>query len=262
RRRHGGRAVRGQVQGAGPRGEDRPHQSEDRRKPAGHAHPAHRMGSPQRGRARRAAGAETPPARAGLDQAGRPARFAEAREFPPASRSTTSFPPTNGHRRPLVVTARWWSRRSGGRQPLAGLRTPSRAFIRTLDAPSTGQNRRAGHLGSGWRRPERRRLHRRNPLAKRRGSSVRLWRKSASPDPAAASPAAAGARYGSAQERLKGDVQETARQRLVIASAIFVMAFAAVGPRMGFVSLLPDGAEPPQRGAARAGPIPSALAAI
>src|SRR5215472_711799 len=43
RRRHGGRAVRGQVQGAGPRGEDRPHQSEDRRKPAGHAHPAHRM---------------------------------------------------------------------------------------------------------------------------------------------------------------------------------------------------------------------------
>ena len=78
----------------------------------------------------------------------------------PASRSTTPFPPTNGQRRPLVELARWWSRRSGGRQPLAGLRTPSRAFDRTLDAPSTGHNPRAGNSGSGWRRPERRSLHR------------------------------------------------------------------------------------------------------
>ena len=77
----------------------------------------------------------------------------------PATRSTTPFPPTNGQRRPLVELARWWSRRSGGRQPLAGLRTPSRAYDRTLDAPSTGQNPRAGYSGSGWRRPERRSLH-------------------------------------------------------------------------------------------------------
>jgi len=80
---------------------------------------------------------------------------------------------------------------------------------------------------------------------------VRLWRKSGSPKPAAAANAAAGARYGSPQERLKGDVQETARQRLVIASAIFAMAFVAVGLRMGYVSLLRDGAEPTQRVAAR-----------
>ena len=57
----------------------------------------------------------------------------------PAARSTTSFPPTYGQRRPLVDFARWWSRRSGGRQPLAGLRTPFRAFTpdprRPLDRP-------------------------------------------------------------------------------------------------------------------------------
>ena len=93
-------------------------------------------------------------------------------EFPqtkftvPATRSTTSFPPTNGQRRPLVDFARWWSRRSGGRQPLAGLRTPSRAFSRTRDAPSTGHDSRAGYNGSGWRRPGRRSQHRRNPLTK------------------------------------------------------------------------------------------------
>jgi cell division protein FtsI (penicillin-binding protein 3) len=86
---------------------------------------------------------------------------------------------------------------------------------------------------------------------------VRLWRRSA-----AAHRAAAGARYGSPQDRLKGDLQETARQRLVIASAIFAMAFAAVGLRMGYVSLLRDGAEPTQRVAARGGSIQSERADI
>ena len=56
---------------------------------------------------------------------------------------------------------------------------------------------------------------------------MRLWRRSGRTEPAAAANAAAGARYGSekerlrGKERLKGDVQETARQRLVIASALF-----------------------------------------
>jgi cell division protein FtsI (penicillin-binding protein 3) len=89
-----------------------------------------------------------------------------------------------------------------------------------------------------------------------------LWRKSASPDPAAAANAAAGARYGSAQDRLKGDVQETARHRLTIAAAIFGMVFIAIGVRMGYVSLLRDGAEPTQRVAARAGSIQSERADI
>ena len=80
---------------------------------------------------------------------------------------------------------------------------------------------------------------------------MKLWRKRASPDPAAAANAAAGARYGSAQERLKGDAQETARQRLVIASGLFAVMFVAIALRMGYVSLLRDGAEPTQRVAAR-----------
>ena len=91
---------------------------------------------------------------------------------------------------------------------------------------------------------------------------MRLWRKSGSPKPAAAANAAAGARYSSPQDRLKGDAQETARQRLVITSAIFVIAFAAVGLRMGYVSLLRDGAEPTQRVAARGGSIQSERADI
>ena len=91
---------------------------------------------------------------------------------------------------------------------------------------------------------------------------MRLWRRSASPEPAAAQSAAAGARYASPQDRLKGDLQETARQRLVIASALFAMAFAAVGLRMGYVSLLRDGAEPTQRVAARGGSIQSERADI
>lgn len=91
---------------------------------------------------------------------------------------------------------------------------------------------------------------------------MRLWRRSASPEPAAAQSAAAGARYGSPQDRLKGDLQETARQRLVIASALFAVAFAAVGLRMGYVSLLRDGAEPTQRVAARGGSIQSERADI
>jgi cell division protein FtsI (penicillin-binding protein 3) len=91
---------------------------------------------------------------------------------------------------------------------------------------------------------------------------VKLRRKPASPDPAAAANAAAGARYGSAQERLKGDAQETARQRLVIASALFTMMFAAVALRMGYVSLMRDSAEPTQRVAARGGSIQSERADI
>jgi cell division protein FtsI (penicillin-binding protein 3) len=91
---------------------------------------------------------------------------------------------------------------------------------------------------------------------------VRLWRKSGPPEPAAATPAAAGARYGTEKERLKGDAQETARQRLVVTSAIFIMAFCAVGLRMGYVSLLRDGAEPTQRVAARGGSIQSERADI
>jgi cell division protein FtsI (penicillin-binding protein 3) len=91
---------------------------------------------------------------------------------------------------------------------------------------------------------------------------VRWWRKSGPPEPAAAIPAAAGARYGAEKERLKGDLQETARQRLVVTSAIFIMAFCAVGLRMGYVSLLRDGAEPTQRVAARGGSIQSERADI
>ena len=91
---------------------------------------------------------------------------------------------------------------------------------------------------------------------------MKLWRKSVSPEPAAAVNAAAGARYASPKERLKGDVQETARQRLVIASVIFGIAFTAVGLRMGYVSLLRDGAEPTQRVAARGGSIQSERADI
>jgi cell division protein FtsI (penicillin-binding protein 3) len=86
---------------------------------------------------------------------------------------------------------------------------------------------------------------------------VRLWRKSGPPEPAAATPAAAGARYGSEKERLKGDVQETARQRLVIASALFSLVFCAVAMRMAWVSLVRDSAEPTQRVAARGGSIQS-----
>ena len=91
---------------------------------------------------------------------------------------------------------------------------------------------------------------------------MRLWRRSASPEPAAAANAAAGARYGSVQERLKGDAQETARQRIVVASLIFAMAFVAVGLRMSYVSLLRDGAEPTERVAARGGSIQAERADI
>ena len=48
-------------------------------------------------------------------------------------------PPRTGSDVPSSSCARWWSRLSGGRQPLAGLRTPFRAYNnRTHDAPSTG----------------------------------------------------------------------------------------------------------------------------
>ncbi|MPZ30977.1 MAG: penicillin-binding protein 2 [Rhodospirillales bacterium] len=91
---------------------------------------------------------------------------------------------------------------------------------------------------------------------------MKLWRKRASPEPAAAANAAAGAHYGSAHERLKGDAQETARQRLVIASGLFAVMFVAIALRMGYVSLLRDGAEPTQRVAARGGSIQSERADI
>ena len=91
---------------------------------------------------------------------------------------------------------------------------------------------------------------------------MKLWRKSAPPEPAVAANAAAGARYGSEKERLKGDAQETARHRLVATGAIFVMVFVAVALRMGYVSLLRDGAEPTQRVAVRGGTIHSDRADI
>ena len=111
---------------------------------------------------------------------------------------------------------------------------------------------------------------------------MRLWRKKGPPEPAAASPAAAGARYASpaehpdrappdrmqagrprsAKERHKGDVQETARQRLVITSALLVVAFTAIAMRMTYVSVLRDGGEPTQRVAARGGTIQSERADI
>lgn len=91
---------------------------------------------------------------------------------------------------------------------------------------------------------------------------MRFWRKAGPPEPAAATSAAAGARYGAEKERLKGDVQETARQRLVVTSALFMMMFCAVAMRMAWVSLLRDGAEPTQRVAARGGAIQSERADI
>jgi cell division protein FtsI (penicillin-binding protein 3) len=91
---------------------------------------------------------------------------------------------------------------------------------------------------------------------------VRLWRKSAPPEPAVAANAAAGARYGSEKERLKGDAQETARHRLVATGVIFVMIFVAVALRMSYVSLFRDGGEPTQRVAARGGTIQSERADI
>ena len=91
---------------------------------------------------------------------------------------------------------------------------------------------------------------------------MKLWRKSAPPEPAVAANAAAGARYGSEKERLKGDAQETARHRLVATGGIFVMVFVAVALRMGYVSLLRDGAEPTQRVAVRGGTIHSDRADI
>ncbi len=91
---------------------------------------------------------------------------------------------------------------------------------------------------------------------------MRLRRKAGPPEPAAAPRAAAGARYGSAKERYKGDVQETARQRLVVASALLIMAFVAIALRMSYVSLLREGGEPTQRVAARGGAIQSERADI
>src|SRR5262249_61306471 len=77
-----------------------------------------------------------------------------------------------------------------------------------------------------------------------------------------------GARYGTAQERLdprqrlRGDAQETARQRLVIASALLSVMFVAIALRMSYVSLLRDGGEPTQRIAARGGQIQSERADV
>src|SRR5579871_6176832 len=62
--------------------------------------------------------------------------------------------------------------------------------------------------------------------------------------------------------RLKEDAQETARQRIVIASALLVMMFVAIAMRMSWVSLLRDGGEPTLRVAAHAGGIQSERADI
>jgi cell division protein FtsI (penicillin-binding protein 3) len=91
---------------------------------------------------------------------------------------------------------------------------------------------------------------------------VRSGRKAAPPDPAAAPRAAAGARYATPRERAIGDAQETARQRLVVTSALLVMIFVAISLRMSYVSLLRDGGEPTQRVAARGGAIQSERADI
>ena len=95
---------------------------------------------------------------------------------------------------------------------------------------------------------------------------MRLWRKAGPPEPAAAYPAAAGARHGSPKERhdqrLRGDAQETARHRLMITSALLVMAFVAIALRMSYVSVLREGGEPTQRVAARGGTIQSERADI
>ncbi|MBS0219102.1 MAG: penicillin-binding protein 2 [Proteobacteria bacterium] len=96
---------------------------------------------------------------------------------------------------------------------------------------------------------------------------MRLWRKNGPSEPAAAFPAAAGAHYASpkersAKERYKGDVQETARHRLVVTAALMVVAFTAIAVRMSYVSLLRDSGEPTQRVAARGGAIQSERADI
>ena len=96
---------------------------------------------------------------------------------------------------------------------------------------------------------------------------MRPWRKAVPPEPAAASPAAAGAPYAvpkerHPKERHKGDVQETARQRLVVTAVLLVVAFMAIAMRMSYVSLLRDGGEPTQRVAARGGTIQSERADI
>lgn len=91
---------------------------------------------------------------------------------------------------------------------------------------------------------------------------MRPWRKAGPPEPAAAQSAAAGTRYGSPKERFKGDVQETARQRIVVTSALLIMAFLAIAMRMSYVSLLRENGEPTQRVAARGGAIQSERADI
>jgi len=82
---------------------------------------------------------------------------------------------------------------------------------------------------------------------------VRFWPRPGSPDPAAAPSAAAGARLGTPQDRLRSDSQEVARQRIGYTIAIFGLLFVAIAGRMGYVSLLRDGGEPVQRVAARGG---------
>ncbi|MBN9088169.1 MAG: penicillin-binding protein 2 [Reyranella sp.] len=57
-------------------------------------------------------------------------------------------------------------------------------------------------------------------------------------------------------------MQELARQRLVVASALFAMVFCAVALRMSWVSLMRDSTEPTQRMAARGGAIQSERADI
>ncbi len=170
--------------------------------------------------------------------------------------------PTNGQRRPLVDCARWWSRLRGGRQPLAGLRTPSGRITTGPTTPPRPALAQApaitGPVGDGQVAT----TSIDEILSKKEGYVGEVVAQIWPARPGRRVPAAAGARYGSEKERLKGDVQETARQRLVVTSAIFIMVFCAVGLRMGYVSLLRDGAEPTQRVAARGGSIQSERADI
>ena len=217
-----------------------------------------RMGSSQRGRAHRAAGAEASQARAGLASSrwSGSNSLRKSESCPPAARFTTPFPPTNGQRRPLVELARWWSRRSGGRQPLAGLRTPSRAFNRTHDAPSTGQTKsRQQRVRMATARAPPSRSTKSSRV--RKGGVGEAVAKICPPEPAAAANAAAGARYGSGKERLKGDAQETARQRLVVASADLRHGLRRGGAAHGLrvAAARQRRADPAGRGARRLDPV-------
>jgi cell division protein FtsL len=139
---------------------------------------------------------------------------------PPAARSTTSFPP---HERATTSPRRLCPGGGGRVAAEAGSPSPASAPLSKRTPGPTTPPRPAqiqepatsGPVGDGQSAA----VSIDDILSRNEGGSpVKLWRKSASPEPAAAVNAAAGARYASPKDRLKGDVQETARQRLVIAS--------------------------------------------